>query len=428
MKTLKRLWKRRKRLERGDTPGLAFDGNAPSGIIPNARSTVGQARGWYAITAYEALASFRFFTFAMGAGLAIMGLSSEEATGALITVLVVTGLFNVARVLWPADPVGFKALIPRAALALDLALAIALLLLTGGLNSPFLIYSLSPILTAALLMDVQSSIGAAGVSALSLAGAYVGGSLGLGGFPSILTQNYLALALLYSAVCLLSAYLPFLANLNWSSHLQLLAQESERQHLREEVHDNVAQTLAFLSLKMKWAESQTGKSRNGLTARDFSDVAKAVEESYLAVRDYLDGVEDREGDEPLRTRLASVANRLRVDTRLPVRLAVTGRHGQIPNRVEFQLLQIAREALANAAKHASPSAVWVELNYENSKVTLRVRDNGIGFSASQPRGHGLNIMSERAAKIGASLTISSAPQQGTEVAVVYPDSGRAAAP
>lgn len=428
MKTLKLPWQRRNRLERGDAPGLAFGGSAPTSMILNAGSTEGRGRARYAITAHQALASFRFFTYAMGVGLALISLPRGEASAALVTIVIVTGLYNVARILWPIDPAGSRSLIPRAALALDLVLAIALLLLTGGLNSPFLIYSLSSILTAALLMDLQSSVGAAGLSALSVAGAYVGGSLGLASFPSILTENYLALALLYSAVCLLSGYLPFLANLNWSRHLQRLAQESERQRLRQEVHDNVAQTLAFLSLKMKRAESQASKSRNGLTVRDFSDVAKAVEQSYLAVRDYLDGADEREVDDPLRTRLAAAVNRLSVDTTLPARLAVTGRDRPMPSGVEFQLLQIAREALANAAKHAIPSAVWVELDYQDSKVTLRVKDDGIGFSASQPRGHGLNIMSERAAKIGASLTISSTPQQGTEVAVVYPEAGQGAAP
>jgi nitrate/nitrite-specific signal transduction histidine kinase len=96
--------------------------------------------------------------------------------------------------------------------------------------------------------------------------------------------------------------------------------------------------------------------------------------------------------------------------------------------VEFQLLQIAREALANAAKHASTTGVWVELEHGPGHATLRVRDNGLGFSSSQPQGHGLNIMNERASIIGASLAVSSAPGQGTEVVVVYPYTGKEVAP
>ncbi len=420
METLKRPWKPHKRLERGHALGTALVGSAPTGTVPAPRR--------YAIQAHQALAAFRFFTFSLGASLTFTVLGRHEASGVQAVLLVAAGLYNVVRVSWTIDPAASRTLLPRAALALDLALITGLLLLTGGLNSPFLVYSLSPVLTAALLMDLQAALWVAAASALFVSGAHIGGGLGLGTFPSILSENIIALSLLYSAVCLLGGYLPFLANLNWSRRLQRLAQESERQHLRREVHDNVAQTLAFLSLKMKRAESRAGNLGNGLTPQDFNDVAKAVEQSYLAVRDYLDGADEREVDEPLGTRLATAVNRVMRDTTLPVRLDVTGINRRLPNGVEFQLLQIAREALVNAAKHAISSAIWVELNYEDSQVTLRVRDNGIGFSASRPHGHGLNIMTERAAKVGASLTVSSAPQQGTEVAVVYTDAGSAVAP
>ena len=94
--------------------------------------------------------------------------------------------------------------------------------------------------------------------------------------------------------------------------------------------------------------------------------------------------------------------------------------GRLPTMSKRQLLQIAREALANVAKHADPTEVWLELEYEPGWVTMRIRDNGRGFSASQPRGHGLDIMKERADVIGASLTVESTPGEGTEVVVACP--------
>jgi nitrate/nitrite-specific signal transduction histidine kinase len=310
----------------------------------------------------------------------------------------------------------------------DLVLSVGLVLLTGGLDSGFLIYSLAPILAAGLLMDARTAATAGAISALSVLGAYVAGGLGLGGFPWILDGNYLTLSLLYAAICMMTGMLPFLANLNWQRRVRILAAESEQQRLRRDVHDNVAQTLAFLSLKMKRAEDLTPQPSSRLTARDVRDIASAIERSYLAVRDYLDDTADRRSEGPLWSRLAAVTERWSRETGLQVSTRMARGNSDLPGPVEFQLLQIAREALANAAKHASPTGVWVELEYGPGQATLRVRDNGLGFSSSQPQGHGLNIMNERATIIGASLAVSSAPGQGTEVVVVYPYTGKDVAP
>jgi two-component system sensor histidine kinase UhpB len=277
-------------------------------------------------------------------------------------------------------------------------------------------------------MDARTAAVAGAISAICVLGAYVVGGLGVPGFPWILSGNYLTLSLLYAAICFMTGILPFLTNLNWQRRVRTLAAESEQQRLRRDVHDNVAQTLAFLSMKMKRAERLASQSRNLLTARDMDDIASAIERSYLAVRDYLDGTADGLGEGPLGGRLATATEKWSRDTGLRVITNVDRGQSELPGPVEYQLLQIAREALANVAKHASPTRVWVELQYSSEGATLRVRDNGRGFVGPQPRGHGLNIMNERATMIGASLTVSSTPGQGTELVVVYPYAGRKVAP
>ena len=403
------------RNENGDGAASASVGDRPIvGHPPDSGST-----GQYPNTIYPLLAAFRFFAFSMGAGLFFTATPTEDVSAALTVILIGGGLYNTFRVLYRLEPQRVSLFIQRTYLAFDAAFAVALILLTDGLNSPFLIYSLAPVLTAGLLMDLTASLTVALVSALSVSGAYVAGSLGVGTFPSILNENYLAFSLLYLAVCLLSGYLPFLANFNWTRRLQQTAQQSERERLRREVHDNVAQTLAFISLKMKRASAHSRKEAGGLTDQDLADIAHSVEQSYLSVRDYLDGTEEHLLEQTLQDSLSGAVNRFSVETGLPVRFNTKGSPLEVPKSVEFQLLQIAREALANSAKHALPSLIWVELDYDASQLTLRVRDNGIGFRTSQPRGHGISIMNERAANIEASLTITAAPRQGTEVAVVY---------
>jgi signal transduction histidine kinase len=94
----------------------------------------------------------------------------------------------------------------------------------------------------------------------------------------------------------------------------------------------------------------------------------------------------------------------------------------LPPDQEHALLRIAQEALANALRHGDPTRVTVTLR----PGLLRIADNGSGFDLGAPAlvagatGMGLGLMRERAAEIGVSLTITSAPGQGTAVEVTLP--------
>ena len=192
----------------------------------------------------------------------------------------------------------------------------------------------------------------------------------------------------------------------------------ERQRLRREVHDSVAQTLAFLSLKMRRAEQRAAQGRIAITKQDVADIGSIVERTYLAVRDYLDGA-DEEGEGPLTVNIPAVADQWSRDTGLPVKVSTTGVEGELPTNVKFQLVQVTREALANVAKHAYPDHVWVDLDCSPKVVTIRIRDDGRGFSTAGIKGHGMGIMSERTAMAGADLDINSTLGEGTEVVISF---------
>ena len=329
------------------------------------------------------------------------------------------GVFNVYRILLRFDLGRPRDMVQSTSLAVDVVLSLSLTLMSGGLNSPFLIYSLSPILTASLLMNLQTAMVVAGVSAFAMTGIHVLAEFGIIDQPGFLERNYLLLlALLYSSVSTLVVGLPFLANLNWQRRVRSESLAVERQRLRREVHDNVAQTLAFLNLKMKLAEQRASRGRSAITQRDLAEIGSVVERTYLAVRDYLDDTGD-ENNDPLGFQLRAVADQWSRDTGLAVRTTVTGEEGELPAPVKFQLLQVAREALANVAKHAYSNNVWVDLRCGPDDITVRIRDDGRGFVASGLMGHGMGIMNERTAMAGASLDISSMPGEGTEVVVTY---------
>jgi signal transduction histidine kinase len=337
----------------------------------------------------------------MGVGLVFVLDSAEVFPVRQGMVVAVVGLYNMARVLWRFNPAVHHPLVTGLTLGMDVLLCLVLVLMTNGLDSPFLIYSLAPILTASLLMDTRSALAVAVAMVLTVPGAYVVSQLGVGDYPWILSGNYLALSVLFTAVCLLIGYLPFLSNLNWQRRVRHESMATERRRLRREVHDNIAQTLAFLSLKVKRAEERASSPGSAISGRDVVEIGSMVERAYLAVRDYLDETYDIGIGEPLETSLAIAVQQWSRDTGLPVQMSLADAQDRLSASAKLQLLQIAREALANVAKHAGPSQIWVAVEYDADELTMRIKDDGAGFSDSQPQGHGLDTMRESRGRGGA---------------------------
>lgn len=93
---------------------------------------------------------------------------------------------------------------------------------------------------------------------------------------------------------------------------------------------------------------------------------------------------------------------------------------RLPVPVEEELYRIVQEALNNALKHSGATAVTVRIVTSAERTEIEVADNGKGFdpdAVSRDRGMGLVGMQERAEKLGGSLSIQSAPGQGTRVTV-----------
>ena len=393
--------------------------------VPGVRRVVGGASGAqagpYVRTVFQNLAIFRFASFAMGVGLVFTVNLEDRVSPQLLTMVITVGLYNVIRVVWPFNPTGRPFVVQGLMATTDVTLGIALVIMTNGLDSGFLIYSLAPILAVSLLMDLRSAVVFAGASALSVSGAYIAGGLDLGKYPSILNGNFLVFSLLYGAVCLLVAALPFIVNLNWQRHVRAESVDAERRRLRREVHDNVAQTLAFLSLKVKRAEERAADRKVALSRRDVGDIASSVERAYLAVRDYLDGTEEPiAADGTFGASLNSVVMSWSRDTAIPANVVIDGVDARLSAATHQQLIQIAREALANVAKHATARRVAVTWRAGPGGLLLRIRDDGRGFAATPSRGHGLSIMNERAEMIGATVSVTSSPGEGTEVEVSCP--------
>jgi signal transduction histidine kinase len=186
----------------------------------------------------------------------------------------------------------------------------------------------------------------------------------------------------------------------------------ERRRIARDLHDGVAQDLAFIALCARHM-AQRGTSLAGL--QDIGDAAaRALDESRRTIAALR-----RAEDMPFRELLDATAVELehREGARLRYRIPPDF---DPPMASRDALLGIVREAVTNAARHARASEVQIELS-RRGDLHMRIRDNGMGFDPDEPRGgFGLTGMRERARSLGGDLHLSSRPGAGTEIEVVLP--------
>jgi len=110
---------------------------------------------------------------------------------------------------------------------------------------------------------------------------------------------------------------------------------------------------------------------------------------------------------------------------IPVYLQTESPPLALPAAVELQVLRIVREALSNARKHSEAQMVRVFLHRMPGEIgQVLIEDDGIGFGEQVLRGRagehiGLEIMRERAKRIGAELRIESEPGEGTRIVLSF---------
>jgi signal transduction histidine kinase len=184
----------------------------------------------------------------------------------------------------------------------------------------------------------------------------------------------------------------------------------ERQRIACELHDGVAQELAYLSRNLE--------SLDGEVDEDCLDrLRQAVERARLESRRVICAAA-APGSQPFEVALAGavteVADRYHVKLDLDLTSEI-----RLPAPRREAFVRIACEAVANAARHSGADQVDLRLERDGSGVRLRVSDQGHGFDPADPGGgFGLTVMRERAHSVGAELLVSSVPGHGCRVEVM----------
>jgi signal transduction histidine kinase len=199
-----------------------------------------------------------------------------------------------------------------------------------------------------------------------------------------------------------------------------LAVAEERLRIAHEMHDGVAQVLAYVNTKVQAVNEYLKRGKTEEASIQLRELASTAREAYIDVRESIVGLRTLpEPDRPLASVVAEYIDQWKGGSGAITQLTVDPDLHLRPN-IELQVVRILQEALANVRKHARATTVDVILKEQGGTVILTIRDDGIGFSGEVrsredfPR-FGLATMRERAQSIGASLDIDSTPGVGTTV-------------
>ncbi len=209
-----------------------------------------------------------------------------------------------------------------------------------------------------------------------------------------------------------------LINAELYGHAQALAVLEERQRLARNLHDAINQSLFSAGLIAEvlprlWDRDQAEARRSLEDLRKLTRGAMAEMRALLAELRPSTLTDAELGD-----LLRLLGNAFTGRTNIPAKVTVAGQ-GILPADVQVAIYRVCQEALNNVAKHAGASLVEINLKHEVNAIELSIRDDGQGFDPEQTTsGHyGLIMMYERAEAIGAQLSITSQPGQGTELTI-----------
>ncbi|MCY7352099.1 MAG: histidine kinase [Cytophagaceae bacterium] len=209
---------------------------------------------------------------------------------------------------------------------------------------------------------------------------------------------------------------------------QLEMQEQTMQAVGREIHDNVGQILSLVKINLSTLPAMSDPNTN---------------ERLINTREYLNrAIADLRG----LSKSLNAENRLAAGLCLAIRAEMEGIHKtgvvettfesqgterRLDPRQELILFRITQELLNNALKHAEAKNLHVLLDYSIERLTLSIKDNGVGFEfinadshvidkQDKERGSGLLNIQNRAKLIGADLDIRSIIGQGTTAILVLP--------
>lgn len=292
-------------------------------------------------------------------------------------------------------------------------------------SAPALLYAPLPLL---LWAAIRFGPGGLSLSVLYIALISIWSTLhGREPFPyASMAQNILSLQILF---CMVAVPLLFLSAVmadarrterslrNMSSSL-IDAQEQERYRIARELHDDLGQELALMTVKLNGLlEESNGALKHGLT-----DLTHQLSAISTTTREISHGLYPRQLEYVgLATAVKKLCEEMRRGNSFAVNLAIGNLPHQLQSSISLCLYRVVQETFHNIMTHSRAKVTNVELGADHGRILLRIVDDGVGFEPRRATtGLGLASMHQRVSSVGGSIDITSSPMAGTRVEVRVP--------
>jgi signal transduction histidine kinase/ligand-binding sensor domain-containing protein len=235
----------------------------------------------------------------------------------------------------------------------------------------------------------------------------------------------------FKVLCAVLVLLGVWMLMRWRAHLlflrlkaRLQERHGERERIARELHDTLLQGMQGLILRLH--AMTLGMAATDPARHQLENAMGLAEHALAEGRDRVRGLRTTATETDLASALMQVRDEYPQSEGIAIRALVEGRPTPLRPLVHDELLQLGREALANAFRHARASEIEIQLSYGLREFRLHVRDDGRGISDAVLEGQGadghwgLPGMRERAQRIHARLQIWSRPGAGTELQVRMP--------
>ncbi|MDX1302409.1 nitrate/nitrite two-component system sensor histidine kinase NarQ [Photobacterium sp.] len=201
---------------------------------------------------------------------------------------------------------------------------------------------------------------------------------------------------------------------------QLLLME-ERATIARELHDSLAQSLSYLKIQMTLLKRQLASNDTDNANQILADIDSGLSGAYTQLRELLSTFRLTIKEANFGEALVEMLNPLEEQTDA---LLIIDNHLSslsLDAHHQVHLLQVIREAVLNAIKHAHADEIIVSCEQRGDHVDIKIRDDGLGFDPNRKKlnHYGLAIMTERASRLHGDLQINTVPGAGCEVSLTF---------
>ena len=211
-------------------------------------------------------------------------------------------------------------------------------------------------------------------------------------------------------------------------HQWRLAVIEERERVARDMHDNLSQVLSFINLQSQGIKQELANAGVGVAASKLDKLIEATQEAHNDIREHIRSARSSAFAEKNFIKMLEKditkfeeETGIHVETDIPVDF--TGE--ELEPIIRLNMLNIIKESLNNARKHAKANKVKISILISQEELCTTIEDDGKGFDInlyenSSNSKFGLNITQERAAAIGAKINIESSLGKGSRIALYLP--------